>query len=62
MEAKTDPWAPFLMALCDGERTARELLVDLKQQGAIPSDATEEEFARAISVLVSGGFLFLDNI
>jgi hypothetical protein len=62
MEAKTDPWAPFLMALCDGKRTARELLVDLKQEGAIPNDATEEEFARAISVLVSGGFLFLENI
>lgn len=62
MEAKTDPWAPFLMPLCDGTKTGRELLVELKQDGALPQEATEAEFARAVAVLVSGGFLFLEGL
>jgi hypothetical protein len=57
MEARTDPWAPYLIALCDGNRTVAEYLDDLKQAGAVAPDAPPEEFARAVAVLISGGFL-----
>jgi len=57
MDAKTDPWAPYLMAQCDGKKTTAEYFEDLKAQEVIPADAAPEEFARAVAVLVSGGFL-----
>ena len=57
MEARTDPWAPHLMAACDGTRNARELFAELKKEGVLPEAAPDEEFARAIAILASGGFL-----
>jgi carbamoyltransferase len=62
MEARTDPWAPYLMATCDGKMNARELFSELKAAEVLPQAAPDEEFARAIAILASGGFLFLDNI
>ena len=62
MEARTDPWAPHLMAACDGTRNARELFAELKKEGVLPEAAPDEEFARAIAILASGGFLFLEQL
>ena len=62
MEARTDPWAPYLIAACENGKTARELFEQLKQEGVLPSAAPDEEFARAIAILASGGFLFLENV
>jgi SAM-dependent methyltransferase len=62
MEARTDPWAPHLMATCDGKMDARQLFTELKTAGVLPSEAPDEEFARAIAILASGGFLFLENV
>jgi carbamoyltransferase len=62
MEARTDPWAPHLMALCDGSKNARELFAELKTQGVLPEAAPDEEFARAIAILTSGGYLLLENV
>ena len=62
MEARTDPWAPYLMAACDSKKTAREFFTQLKQEGVLPEAAPDEEFARAIAILASGGFLFLENL
>lgn len=61
MEAKTDPWGPYLMAQCDGTRTVGEHFDELKAQEAVPADAPAEEFGRAVAVLVSGGFLLLEH-
>ncbi|MBC8167121.1 MAG: methyltransferase [Bryobacteraceae bacterium] len=61
MEARTDPWAPYLMAQCDGTKTVVECFENLKTQEAIPSGADATEFARALAVLVSGGFLQLEQ-
>jgi SAM-dependent methyltransferase len=61
MEARTDPWAPFLIALADGARTLREYLDELKQQGAVPPDVPPHDFARAAGSLISGGFLQLEQ-
>lgn len=62
MEARTDPWAPHLIATCDGKMNALEIFAELKAAGVLPETAPDEEFARAIAILVSGGFIFLDNI
>lgn len=62
MEARTDPWAPYLLATCDGKRNGRELFSELKEAGVLPQGAPDAEFARAIAILASGGFLFLDKI
>jgi hypothetical protein len=60
MEARTDPWAPYLMAISDGTRTLGQYFEDLKQAEAVTPDAPPEEFARAVAVLVSGGFLSVE--
>jgi hypothetical protein len=62
MEARTDPWAPHLMATCDGKMNARALFKELQAAGVLPDAAPDTEFARAIAILASGGFLFLDKI
>ena len=62
MEARTDPWAPYLMAACNGTKTGRDLFAELKEQGVLPEAAPDEEFARAIAILASGGFLFLEQV
>jgi hypothetical protein len=62
MEARTDPWAPYLMATCDGTMDGRQLFAELKKAEVLPQAAPDEEFARAIAILTSGGFLFLENV
>ena len=53
-------------AVSDGrlrdQKNARELFQQLKQEGVLPEAAPDEEFARAIAILASGGFLFLENL
>ena len=60
MEARTDAWSPFLVAMCDGTKTLRELFEELKQREIFPETADVAEFAHAVGVLVSGGFIFLE--
>jgi SAM-dependent methyltransferase len=61
MEARTEPWAPHLLAYSDGSRTVAENLELLIQQGVLPEGLPPEEFARAVAVFVSGGFLRLES-
>jgi methylase of polypeptide subunit release factors len=60
MDATTDAWAPFLVGMCDGSKTLRQHFEDLKAQEALPATARPDEFARAVSVLISGGFILLE--
>jgi methylase of polypeptide subunit release factors len=60
MEARTDAWAPFLVAMCDGTKMLRELFEELKEREIFPETADAAEFAQAVGVLVSGGFIFLE--
>jgi methylase of polypeptide subunit release factors len=61
MEAHVDPWAAYLVALCDGAHTVREHFSSLIAAEVIPESADPEEFARAIAALASGGFLLLSD-
>jgi SAM-dependent methyltransferase len=60
MEARTDAWSAFLVAICDGTKTLREYFHELKDRQVFPPTADPAEFARAVAVLVSGGFIFLE--
>jgi hypothetical protein len=60
MEATTDAWSPFLVEMCDGRRTVLECFDKLKAEGVLPASCDPKEFAGAVAVLVSGGFMFLE--
>lgn len=61
MEAHTDTWVPYLMAVCDGSRTVAEHFDELKQESVLPEQAVASEFAQAVAILVSGGLLILEK-
>jgi methylase of polypeptide subunit release factors len=61
MEARTDAWVPYLLGIADGSRSLSEYMRELQQAEAIGPDAPPDEFARAVAVLVSGGFLSLEG-
>ncbi len=61
MDCKIDAWAAHLLAQCDGVKTGRQLFEQLKETGAIPSQASASEFAEAVRPLISGGFLEADG-
>lgn len=57
MDLDCDPWAAHLLACADGSHTTAQLLERLKQDGAMRADTPPLEFARLVSMLISGGFL-----
>ena len=61
MECDAHPWMAHLIALCDGRATGRDLLGVLVENGVLPRDLAEEEFARAAAGLVSGGFIEVEG-
>jgi hypothetical protein len=61
MECDAHPWMANLISLCDGRATGREQLRVLVENGIVPRDIEEEEFARAAAGLVSGGFIEVEG-
>lgn len=59
VEARCPTWTASLIARCDGRVTTRDHLRFLKESGAVPADAPEQEFAKLVRALISGGFLEL---
>ena len=57
MECQVDPWVAFLIPMCDGQTTVRQLWERCKGQNFIHAEAPPEDFAKLIGVLISGGFL-----
>lgn len=57
MEARVDPWAVSLLAMSDGNRTLTEVLTELENAELLPAGTPPDVFARAVSALISGGFL-----
>jgi len=55
------PWAAYLLPRCDGKTTARELLVFLKENELLAAEEPEELFADFLRVLISGGFLEIEE-
>ncbi|MDR3677189.1 MAG: methyltransferase [Acidobacteriota bacterium] len=57
MDFKIDPWEAFLIPMCDGQATVRQLWEKCKAHNLIHAETPPEEFARLIGVLISGGYL-----
>ncbi len=56
-DASCPPAYATLFMLCDGKVTGRNLLQRLKEQGVVPDDAPEMEFAEALRRLAEHGLL-----
>jgi methylase of polypeptide subunit release factors/transcriptional regulator with XRE-family HTH domain len=56
-DASCPPGYATLFMLCDGKVTGRDLLQRLKEQGVVPDDAPELEFAEALRRLAEHGLL-----
>jgi methylase of polypeptide subunit release factors len=57
MNCQVDPWVAFLIPLCDGQATVRQLWERCKAHNFIHAETPPQEFAKLIGVLISGGFL-----
>ena len=60
LEAVCPPWFATLLGWCDGQRTAREHLQRLREEGVLAESGSESEFALVIGRLADGGFVELD--
>jgi SAM-dependent methyltransferase len=60
-EATIDPWVAVLIGGCDGKRTGRELFSSLRDQQVIAPTMSEDEFAGVLRLLISNGFLELEQ-
>lgn len=58
---EAEPWAAQLISQCDGRSTGRQLFRRFQEEGWIPAGASEEEFADAVTPLVSGGFIEVEG-
>jgi methylase of polypeptide subunit release factors len=54
-------WLAVAVSACDGQKTAGEILAEMKQREAIPSETPEPQFLRDLRALISCGFLELDE-
>jgi SAM-dependent methyltransferase len=60
-DASCPPAYATLFMACDGRVTGRDLLRQLKEQGLVPDDAPEAEFAEVLKRLIEHGLLELDG-
>jgi SAM-dependent methyltransferase len=60
-DASCPPGYATLFMACDGRVTGRDLLQQLKEQGLVPDDAPEPEFAEVLKRLVEYGLLEVDD-
>jgi hypothetical protein len=61
-DASCPPSYATLFMACDGRVTGRDLLQQLKEQGLVPDDAPEAEFAEVLKRLVEHGLIEVDGI
>jgi len=57
VDCKVQFWVGFLIPLCDGKSTVRQLWETCKGNNFIHPETPPQEFAKLIDVLISGGFL-----
>jgi methylase of polypeptide subunit release factors len=61
MELKTQPWVAYLLSKCDGLKTGLEHMNHLIEENVVHPDTGPEEFAEALTLLVSGGFIEMNE-
>jgi hypothetical protein len=57
VDCKVQFWEGFLIPLCNGKSTVRQLWETCKSSNFIHPETPPQEFAKLIGVLISGGFL-----
>lgn len=61
VDCDADPWMANLIALCDGAATGRDHMKALQRGGVISKDIPSAEFAKALTGLISGGFVEVEG-
>jgi len=56
------PWMGYLLVHCDGSKSIQELYGECREAGWIDPNAPPREFVELIGLLVSGGFLRVEEI
>jgi len=62
VQAECPIWFATLLTWCDGQATAREQLLRLRNAGIVSDSARDVEFAVLIAELAAGGFVDLDTL
>lgn len=57
MNIRVEPWMTYLIPLCNGQSTTRQIWETCKAHNFIHAETPPEEFARLIGLLISGGFV-----
>ena len=61
LECKVPAWTGYVLAWANGSSTVREIFEECRQKRFIHADDTPEQFCRFIAMLVSGGFITLEQ-
>ena len=61
VECRVQPWVGFLLPQCDGTPTVRQLHEFCRQNKFIHPETPLTEFAKLLTVLISGGFLEVEE-
>lgn len=61
LDTKLQPWMCSLVCRCDGSHTIAKLHEICKESGWIQPDTPMEQFARLAGILISGGFLEIEQ-
>jgi methylase of polypeptide subunit release factors len=62
MDCQVQPWMGYLVARCDGSRNVQQLYEECREAGWIHQQTPPGEFIGVISLLVSGGFLNVEEL
>jgi len=62
MDCKVQPWMGYLLVRCDGSKSVQELYGECREAGWIEPNTPPREFIDLIGLLVSGGFLSVEEI
>jgi len=62
MDCSVQPWMGYLLVHCDGSKSIQELYGECREAGWIDPNAPPREFVELIGLLVSGGFLRVEEI
>jgi methylase of polypeptide subunit release factors len=62
MDCKVQPWMGYLLVRCDGSKSVEELYGECREAGWIDPNTPRREFVELIALLISGGFLSVEEI
>lgn len=61
MQLDAQPWMAYAISVADGTYSGREIFERLKREQVLSADSSADDFAETLALLVSGGFLRVDQ-